>query len=108
MSLRSVAPAARSRSTSASRSPTSSWKRFQQEPQLAAREHRERRRRVHDDLEAEEAGVERDRRVDVVDDVANRDRHAGAERYSQIVPARLVRSATALTERGMAGRRRTG
>ena len=97
-SVRRCAPAARSRSSSAARSVTSSEMRFQppgcrprpvrehlapaalparraqQQAEVAAREHRERGRRVELDREPEPVAVEADRRVDDVPHVHARHR----------------------------------
>src|SRR3954470_14995195 len=45
----------------------------EQQAQVAAPQHRERRRGMHLDIEAEEVAIEADRRVDVVHDVAHAD-----------------------------------
>ena len=102
MSLRNRAPASRSRATSASRSSTMKWMRFQppgpglapsgigrpaelagpgeQQPEVAPLDVGERGRSARQELEAEQLRVEGDRLVDVVDHVADVDglivRHA--------------------------------
>ena len=46
----------------------------QHQAQVAVLQHRERRRRMHDLAKPELTAVERDRRVDIVDDVSDLDR----------------------------------
>src|SRR3954465_3945558 len=86
--------------------PAAAW-RVQQQPQIPPREHGESRARVHLHVEPEVLSVERDRRIDVVHDIADADRSHGYPvvplgSRSRVLPSTTPSAATFYHAKGTA------